>query len=63
MLVNYWVRQGTSVQGPFEAEAVRRFIAEGKAGPGMLVSTDQINWRQACHISHTYIQQVTSRQV
>jgi hypothetical protein len=36
----YWIRSGTAVQGPFEAERVRAWIASGRVRPEMEFSTD-----------------------
>ena len=47
MTIQYWIRKGTEVQGPFDQLQIRGLVAIGQLVPTMEISTDGTSWQSA----------------
>lgn len=63
MARHYWIRQGPNVQGPFDAERVKRYIGQGRVRPDMQLSEDGVIWRVGSEFAELFPPTLALREV
>ena len=58
--MQYWIRSGTAVDGPFDQLQVRGLVDVGRLNPTMEISTDTVRWHIAGQVKSLFPAQAPS---